>query len=331
MDTTTSVTARWSSVPDATTAVMYGLAVTLGAGNFVAVRVSNRELAPFWGAGLRFGLAALLFVAIVVVRRLDWPRGRDLWLTAWFGVFGFAAFYALMYWALTQVEAGLASVVLAIVPLATVLMAAAQGLERLRPRVVLGAVVAGVGIVWIVVGDGGFAVPVGALLAMLAAAVVTSESVILGKQVSGNHPAVTNAVGMLVGSVLLLAISRVAGETWALPTRTDVVVAVTYLVVLGSVGLFALVLLVVRRWTASATSYLFVLFPVVTMLLDAWVSDVPLTVRGLVGAIVVMAGVWVGALSRQARAPDLGPGRPDRRAAPVVPTRTAEAHDPTST
>ncbi|HKJ56067.1 MAG TPA: EamA family transporter [Nitriliruptoraceae bacterium] len=292
----------WSSGPDAATAVMYGLAVTLGAGNFVAVRVSNRELAPFWGAGLRFGLAALLFIGIVLVLRLAWPRGRELWLTIWFGVFGFAAFYALMYWALTQVEAGLASVVLAIVPLATVLMAAAQGLERLRWRVLLGALVAGAGILWIVAGATAVAVPAGALVAMLAAAAVTSESVILGKKVAGNHPAVTNAVGMLVGSVLLLAMSLVAGEAWALPNRTDVVVAVTYLVLLGSVGLFALVLLVVRRWTASATSYLFVLFPIVTMVLDTWVADVPLTARGILGAVVVMVGVWIGALSPGARA-----------------------------
>jgi drug/metabolite transporter (DMT)-like permease len=78
---------------------------------------------------------------------------------------------------------------------------------------------------------------------------------------------------------------------------------VAYLVTLGSLGLFVLVLLVVRRWTASASSYMFVLFPVVTMLLGAWLADEPLTTRGVFGAVVVMAGVWFGALSPAARQP----------------------------
>ena len=38
--------------------VLFATAVTLGGSNFLAVRLSNRELDPFWGAGLRFTLAA---------------------------------------------------------------------------------------------------------------------------------------------------------------------------------------------------------------------------------------------------------------------------------
>jgi drug/metabolite transporter (DMT)-like permease len=67
------------------------------------------------------------------------------------------------------------------------------------------------------------------------------------------------------------------------------------------VGLFVLVLLVVRRWTASATSYMFVLFPVVTMALGAWLADEPVTAQGLTGAGLVTLGVWFGALSPNAR------------------------------
>ena len=40
-------------------------AVVVGGSNFVAVRYSNRELDPLWGAGLRFGLAAVVFGVLV--------------------------------------------------------------------------------------------------------------------------------------------------------------------------------------------------------------------------------------------------------------------------
>jgi drug/metabolite transporter (DMT)-like permease len=127
------------------------------------------------------------------------------------------------------------------------------------------------------------------------------QSIIIGKRISGNHPAVTNAVGMTVGALLLLGLSLVAGEAWSVPREAEALWAVAYLVTLGSVGLFVLVLLVVRRWTAAATSYMFVLFPVVTMVLEAWILDEPVTGQMLVGAALVVAGVWFGALSPAAR------------------------------
>lgn len=106
---------------------------------------------------------------------------------------------------------------------------------------------------------------------------------------------------MTAGALVLLAISAVAGEAWIRPTEPEVLWAVVYLATLGSVGLFVLFLLVVRKWTASATSYAFVLFPVVTMLLGAWIADEPLSVQGVIGAGLVMSGVWFGALSPSAR------------------------------
>lgn len=293
--------------PDALTLGAFAVAVTLGAGNFLAVRFSNEGLPPFWGAGLRFGLAAMLFVAITLALRLRWPRGEQLRLTVVYGVLSFAVFYALMYWALVRVTAGVATVVMAMVPLLTLLLAAAQRLERLRPRGAVGALLALAGLVWMTIGPQDVGLPLTALAAMVAAALTVGQGIIVGKRVSGNHPAVTNAIGMTVGAVLLLAFSAIAGESWVLPSTQRAVWAVAYLVTLGSVGLFILVLLVVRRWTPSATSYMFVLFPVVTMALEAVIAGEPVTVQALTGAIVVMLGVWYGALSPGARRVALPP------------------------
>lgn len=101
--------------PNPFTLAAFLLASVLGGANFIAVRLSNRELEPFWGAGLRFGTAAVLFVVIAVVLRLKWPRGRELALSTLYGVLGFALSYALMYWALVRVTAGVAVVIFAVV------------------------------------------------------------------------------------------------------------------------------------------------------------------------------------------------------------------------
>lgn len=283
--------------PGLTTMATFTAAVLIGGGNFVAVRFSNQELAPFWGAGLRFSLAGCLFVLVALVLRLRWPRGKELVTTAIYGIFTFTLSYALMYWALVRVTAGVTTVILAAVPLVAALLAAAQRLEPISRRSLLGAGVALIGIVWMTAGPEGLTLPLDGLAAVLLAAVTIGQSVILGKRVSKNHPAMTNAVGLAVGAPLLLMLSALAGESWVLPREAEAVWSVVYLVLLGSGGLFVLMLLVIRQWTVSASAYAFVLFPVVTMVLEAWLIDVPITPRGLTGAVVVMAAVWFGALA----------------------------------
>ncbi len=285
------------------TYLAFATAVLLGGGNFVAVRFSNQELDPLWGAALRFGLAGLLFVAIVAILRLRWPRGRVLALNLLYGLLSTAVFYALMYWALDRVTAGVATVVMAIVPLVTLLLAALHGTETLHWRAVMGSVLAFGGIAWMTIGSSDIVLPLSALAAMLAGALAVSESVILGKKLSGNHPAVTNAVGIGSGAVVLLALSALSGDRWVLPPPGRAAWSVAYLVTLGSVGLFVLILLVVRRLMASATAYMFVLFPIVTMLLEALLADEPITARALVGALLVMSGVWFGAFWAPRRSP----------------------------
>lgn len=280
-------------------------AVVIGGANFLAVRFSNTELDPFWGAGLRFAGAAAIFVVIALALRLEWPRGRLLGLTVAYGIVNFTLSYALMYWALVTVTAGVAAVVLAIVPLLTPMLAAAQRLESLNRRAIVGAAIALAGIVWMTVGPDGLALPLSGLVAILIASVTVAQGVILSKRVAANHPAMTNAVGLIAGVPLLFVISAIAGEAWILPTGTQATWSVLYLMTIGSVGLFVLILLVMRQWTASAAAYAFVLFPVVTMLLEAWLADVPLTLRGVTGALVVMGGVWFGAFSGQRRIADV--------------------------
>jgi drug/metabolite transporter (DMT)-like permease len=180
----------------------------------------------------------------------------------------------------------------------------------------VGAVLALLGIGWMTIGPQAIDVGLPALLALLGAALCIGESIILGKRLSANHPAMTNAVGLATGAPLLLGLSAVLREPWVLPRQPEVIWAVGYLVTLGSVGLFILVLMVVKRWTASATSYLFVLFPVATLALGALLADEPVTVQAVTGALLVMVGVWFGALSPGARRL---PAPPPPVAAPTAP------------
>ena len=58
-------------------AAFFAMSILAG-GNAVAIRFSNRELDPLWGACLRFALAALLLVALMAILRVRPPQGRAL-------------------------------------------------------------------------------------------------------------------------------------------------------------------------------------------------------------------------------------------------------------
>jgi drug/metabolite transporter (DMT)-like permease len=98
----------------------------LAGGNAVSIRFSNRELAPLWGAGLRFSLAAALLGAAMVVLKLKPPSGRALTSALLYGLLNFGAGLALAYYALVRLHAGFAQMLLALVPLVTLLLAVAQ-------------------------------------------------------------------------------------------------------------------------------------------------------------------------------------------------------------
>ena len=83
------------------------------------------------------------------------------------------------------------------------------------------------------------------------------------------------------------------GEKWTLPTTASTWAAFAYLVLIGSGVVFYLYLLVLSRWTASATAYSFLLIPVATVVVAALLLGEAITASFLVGAVLTLAGVWV--------------------------------------
>jgi drug/metabolite transporter (DMT)-like permease len=270
--------------------------VTLAGGNAVAIRFSNRELDPLWGAGLRFGLAAALLGLVMLAMRLELPRGRAAAGAALYGVLSFAGAFGLAYYGLVRVHAGLGQTLLALVPLATLLLAVAQGQERLRRRGILGAVIALAGIAVMsrtpLRGD----VPVLSLLAILGSVVCFAQAAVLVRRFPPLHPITMNAVAMAAGAALLLAGSVIAGEHMKVPSETDTWLALAYLVPVGSVLVFVLYLIVIQLWSASRAAYGFVLIPVVTVALSARLDDEHVGTGLVLGGLLVLAGVYVGAL-----------------------------------
>jgi drug/metabolite transporter (DMT)-like permease len=268
----------------------------LAGGNAVGVRFSNRELAPLWGAGLRFALAAALLLAVMAVLRLAFPQGRDLVGSLLYGLFNFGGSFGLGYYALVQVHAGLGQILLALVPLVTLLLAVLWRQERLGAAAVIGTLLALTGVAVTSYSPLQNDVPLLSVLAMIGSAICFAQALVLVRRFPGVHPVTMNAVGMTAGAALLFAAALFADEPIEFPHRLETWAAIAYLVVIGSVVVFLLYLVVLRYWAASRASYGFVIIPFVTLALSAWLDNEPVGVGLVVGGFLVMAGVYVGAL-----------------------------------
>ena len=116
------------------------------------------------------------------------------------------------------------------------------------------------------------------------------------KRFPANPPVMTNAIAMTIGAVVLAATSIFSGETWIIPTLPATWAALAYLVIFVSLVGNLLFLEVLNLWTASATSYGFVILPFITVLISAVLTKEQITVNFLLGLLLVIAGVIIGAL-----------------------------------
>ncbi|WP_407709111.1 DMT family transporter [Arthrobacter nitrophenolicus] len=274
----------------------------LAGGNAIGIRFSNRELEPLWGAGLRFALAAAILLTVMAVLRLALPRGRALAGSMLYGLFNFGLSFALIYYGLVRVQAGLAQTLLAIVPLATLLLAVLWRQERVRAAAVIGTLLALAGVALMSRDSLQRDVPLTSVLAVVGGAFCFAQALVLVRRFPGAHPVTMNAVGMTSGAAVLLTAAMAAGDPLVIPQRIETWLALGYLVVIGSVVVFLLYLVVLQSWPATRAAYGFVMIPFVTVLLSAWLDDEPVTTNLVLGGLLVLAGVYVGAL-RPGRTP----------------------------
>jgi drug/metabolite transporter (DMT)-like permease len=299
-----------AGVPDRATLLAFLGVVLFGGINAIVAAQTLKELAPFWSAAMRFIAAGLIMLAIVAIRRGSLPRGRSLVGAAIYGAFAIAGFMGFLYQGLRETPAGTAMVLLALAPLMTFGLAIAHGQERFHIQGLVGALVAVGGIALVVADRLSANVPASSLLFVVLATACIAESGVVVKWIPRSDPFGTNAVAMLTGAVILLGLALVTREPLMIPAQAVTWASLAYLVVFGSVAMFALYLFALGRWTASAVSYMTLLIPLVSVPLSGLLTGERITPSLLAGGAIALVGVYVGAFLTD---------RPGRSSATSVP------------
>lgn len=253
---------------------------------------------------MRFAIAAAVLLPLAPllgVRLGRSPVERRLWLAS--TLLNFCASYGILYWAEQWVPSGLTAVLFATFPLWTGLLAhgALPG-ERLTARAVGGALVGFAGVAVIFSEDlrslGGPQVAFAAAVVLLSPISSALGSVAVKRWGEGIHPLSLSAVPMGLTALVMAPVAAVVERGRELIFDTRSVAALLYLAIFGSAVTFTLYYWLLKRLPATSLALITYATPVVAVVVGSLFLDEPFTLRIVLGAALVIAGVAVAMRAR---------------------------------
>jgi drug/metabolite transporter (DMT)-like permease len=249
---------------------------------------------PLAWSGLRFFSAALIFAAItLVVERTLWMSRRDFSVLLVASVVGIWLNQIAFVHAVDSTTASTVALVFGTLPIFTMIVARATGVERASKRVFAAALVSFPGVALVALGAHGSLAgsPKGIALALFSSATWATYSVLVTPMMSRYSPFRVSAVGLLLGGALLIvtAAPQIAGQDYDLPPRIWLLFAAT---VVG-----ALVITNVLWFTAldrvgpSRASLYANLQPFLGVLFAVLLLSEELTLLQVVGGLGIAAGI----------------------------------------
>lgn len=253
----------------------------------------------------RFGIAALLAIAVLLWRRQSFPLHRnDLRVYA---IAGCASALSMLgtFWAAQYISSGMVAVVYGLIPLATamfsrwILKTPLQWLEYLAIAVGFSGLVVIFGQKLSLTPDGFYG-----LAALLLSAIVQSGAAVLLKlYAKGQSPIAVNAGALSVGTCICLSIWLVTGAPTidTLPLRSAA--AVVYLASLGSVLAFSLYYWLIRECRPISVALISLITPVTSLWLGNVLNHEAFHRDELIGTSLIVFGLLIYGLAIHRKRP----------------------------
>lgn len=315
----------------ASVAIAFTTVYLIWGSTYLAIAYAIETLPPLLMAGARFLIAGAIVYGWGLRRGGVRPSPRAWRKAALLGALFFLGGNGAVVWAETRVPSGLASLLVATMPLWVVVLDWLQPRGAQPPAIVLAGVALGFGGLLVLLPLGGIASGtsidgLGALVLVLGALSWAAGSLYARRAHLPNSRMLSSGMQMITGGALLALAGLASGELGAV--RLDAVslrslTAFVYLILFGSILAFnAFTYLLEVAPPARVATYAFV-NPIVAVLLGWWIAGEPLTARTLVGtAIIVSAVAMVTAGPSRASAGAEAP-------APVADLALAEEPPPT--
>jgi drug/metabolite transporter (DMT)-like permease len=277
----------------------YAAIYLLWGGAYLAVRVLVLVLPPFLVAGLRYSLAALLLVPVILMRSDPAPTWRQLLNALWTGATMLSVGYGAVFWAEQRLPSWVVAVLVSTTFLWTYL---GESLllrsYRFQSRMLL-PLFAGLAGMPLLVGGNSHrdTISVLAVLAVLLGALSWSAGSLAVKRIDMPRSYIQSAGFQLATSgLLLLCISGGLGEWTGLPPMAQFlawrpIAAMAYLVIAASVVAFSAFHWLIAREPAHLVATSTYVNPMVAMLLGIVAAHERYSPLQLTGALAVLSSI----------------------------------------
>lgn len=270
---------------------------------FLGIALAGETIPPLFAAAVRFTIVGALMAGWVIARHgtQRFREGRRPWAEAVFTGLLLIGSNAVLFVAERDVPIGLASLIIASVPLWIVLLRAVTG-DRPKAGAIAGAVIGFAGVALLIRPSG--QAGVGALLLVLGSAVMWALGTFLSTRMRMFEDTVTTvSVQAFAGGVFLLPLGLLLRDGESLDPSSwssRSIFGLVYLIFVGSlVGYTTYVWLLGHVPLGTVATYAYV-NPIVAIALGVIVLDETVTWTIVGGAAVVLAGVAL-VISRESR------------------------------
>lgn len=274
--------------------------------NFVVIKMGLHNMPPLMLAGLRFLLVAFPALLFVARPKIPFRLLAAYGLTISFGQFAFL-FCAIKF----GMPAGLASLVLQAQAFFTIILGAFVFHERLQTRQIAGIALAVVGVLILIEGSlGGQHVALLGFMLTLAAAFSWACGNIFNKKIM-QLPSRPPIMSLVVWSALIpvipffIASLLMDGPTLMLQSLVSIdtvtVLSLVYLAFIATIVGYGIWGSLLGRYETWRVAPLSLLVPVVGMGSAALLLDETLSATQLVGAVLIMAGLYINVFGLRVR------------------------------
>ena len=256
---------------------------------WVASGALAESVPPLRGAAVRFLLAALLFIPVILWKRLSLPRGRALGFVLLLSVTMIVLPLLLLLWAQQRVSSATITVLYAAMPLLVSLLT-----PRGVPSRAMQASIVGLGAMVLVV-SAGFSVAQtgGTAVGLLAAASAGASALLVRNELRIVNPLVLTAFVLGNAAWLLFLASLILERGQPVQWDRNAVGSVVFLALVAGAPAYAIYFWLLQQLESYKVVTLQWIEPMVGILETAFFLRLPLSFTMIAGSVVTLASLLV--------------------------------------
>jgi drug/metabolite transporter (DMT)-like permease len=268
--------------------------IFLWASAFVAAKLGLSDAGPFSMLAIRFVIVSFIFASIVILFRASWPKRNQILHIGLVGILLHGFYLGGVFFSITKgTAAGTSSLIVSLHPVLTCILATLIIKEEIKVDKWIGIVLGFIGVLIVVWPRLGGELPLIGFVSCIIALIAISFGTIIQKKYLENMDILGGNTVQAVFAAIFFSILLIFFEPFKFNPSKELIISMTWLILLVSLGAISILMLLIRRGEMSSTASLFFLAPPVSAILGYLVFKEELNASGIVGFIVACTGVWL--------------------------------------